>query len=175
MLGVRSAYAVLLPPAVAGRVDYELLGNLRGIVVDMSAGRPNPLDEPEFLERVAQCEAAGMTREQMCTEFEVKTVGTISRWRKDIRVQRRVREINRDRAQRVMRRVDSVMEARLRKADEIPTEVLLKIRKEYTGDNVRAQLDEVDDRTVGEARDWAADHPDLAKQLVDSFLTATEG
>ena len=143
-------------------------------------GRPSYLDNDAIFEIFCQAEASGMTREQALdlileeTGTEVKQVKTVSEWRKNPRVKRRVAEITRERAIKVAREIDTELERRMAEADKIPTEVLLKMRKEFVGDNLRAKLDEADENTVGEMRDWAAENPDLAKALADSFFSGKE-
>ena len=143
-------------------------------------GRPSMLSNPAVLEAFCQAEAAAMTREQAIdyifenTDVEVRDLKTITAWRKDVRVKRRVADITRERAVRVARSVDTELERRMAKADEIPTDLLLKMRKEFVGDNLRSQMDEADERTVGEARDWVAENPDKAKALVESFFSNTD-
>lgn len=145
-----------------------------------SQGRPSYLENEAVFEALCQGEAAGFTREQIIdlimeqTNIEIKQVMTISTWRKNPRVKRRVQEITREQAVKVARLIDKEIDRRMADPESIPTDVLIKLRKEFVGDNLRARMDEADDNTVGEMRDWAAENPDLAKALVESFFTATD-
>lgn len=129
------------------------------------AGRISQLNDPEFAQQVAELYAAGTSKKEMA-----ETLGcypdTIPRWVRDPRVQAYVTRITQERVNRITRRVDSEMEARLAHVSGWDLQDLLKVRKEYleralkagdAGTNVAATTDE-----LSEAMD--AD-PELAEQL----------
>jgi hypothetical protein len=148
------------------------------IAVTASQGRPSYLENEVVFEAFCAAEASGMTREQAIDKIlddtdgavEIKSLKTISVWRKDPRVKRRVFELTRDRAVKAARAIDAEIERRLGNAEEINLDLLIKLRKEFVGENLRQSYDEVDERTVGEMNDWAAENPELAKMLMDSFV-----
>lgn len=100
----------------------------------------------------------------MADELGVKDLDTITRWRRDPRVKATVTRLLEDRIIQVSRRVDSIIEGRLSHADEMDTETLLKIRKEYGGAAV-ARTEKADDATVQQAMDAIEDDPDLPDKL----------
>ena len=136
------------------------------------------LDEPSFVKVVAELFASGIGRQPMLDElqdmgYDVRDKDTISRWRKDPRVKILVQRINEDRAIQISRRIDSVIEGRLTRADQIPTETLLKIRKEYGGSTLGRQEIANDAVTAGalqameENPTFAADLEKLVRGEVD--------
>lgn len=136
-----------------------------------TVGRPNPLADPDFAQAVAEAFAAGLSRTQMCDEFGVKDKSTISRWRRDPRVKARALKIIEDRILTVTRRVDSVIEARLQKAEKMTVNELLAIRKEYLGGALRAQTEKADEETISEAMRALEENPDLVEGL-DKLLSS---
>ena len=100
----------------------------------------------------------------MCEELGMKDKDTITRWRRDPRVKARVAKINEDRVIQISRKVDSIIEGRLAHAEEMDTETLLRIRKEYGGAAV-ARKEAIDDATVSEALDALEQNPDLDDEL----------
>jgi hypothetical protein len=99
----------------------------------------------------------------MVAELDVKDVDTITRWRRDPRVKALVSKMNEDRVLQISRKVDSVIEARLGRADDLDTETLIKIRKEYGGGAVART--EMDDTTIAEAMSRLEDDPAFADDL----------
>lgn len=130
----------------------------------MAGGRPSKLSDPSFLKLVAELFAAGASRADMCEELGMKDKDTITRWRRDPRVKARVAKINEDRVIQISRKVDSIIEGRLAHAEEMDTETLLRIRKEYGGAAV-ARKEAIDDATVSEALDALEQNPDLDDEL----------
>lgn len=129
------------------------------------AGRPSKLRDPEFLRLVAECFAAGMSREDMCKVCDVKDKDTITRWRRDPRVKALVSKLIEDRAIQISRKVDAVIEGRLAHAEDLDTDILLKIRKEYGGATVGRREIADDAVTAGALRAMEED-PDLLEKMV---------
>jgi transcriptional regulator with XRE-family HTH domain len=128
-------------------------------------GRPHALADPDYAELVADCFAAGMTREQMCDILGVADVKTITRWRRDPRVQNRVIELIRDRAVKITLKADAEMMNRMMNAENLTVREIIEIRREFMGDKLRSQTDEVDENTINEAQKFFDDNPDAAEQL----------
>lgn len=128
------------------------------------AGRPSRLSDPAFLKRVAACFYAGLSREVMCTELDVKDPDTITRWRRDPRVKAIVGKLNEDRALQISRKVDATIEGRLSQPEKLKIDDLIRIRKEYGGTSV-GRREVADDDTVSDAMDRLAEDPELADKL----------
>ncbi len=137
-------------------------------------GRPSRLSDPEFLKRVAQCFYAGMSRDAMCKELNVSDPDTITRWRRDPRVQAIVAKLNSDRVLQISRKVDSIIEGRLSRADQLDTETLIKIRKEYGGAAV-SRTERPDDDTMAEAMEALEEDPEFVDALEEFIRTRTKG
>ena len=129
------------------------------------AGRPNPLNDPEFAKQVAEAFAAGCTRKEMCEMFGMKDPATITRWRKDPRVQAHTMKIIEDRILQITRKVDGVISQRLQDSENMSVQELLAIRKEFLGGALRAQTEKVDENTVEEAVAFLEDNPQAMEQL----------
>lgn len=127
-------------------------------------GRPSYIDTPEGQQHVAECFAAGMSRQAMCDELGVKDKDTISRWRRDPRIKAKVMKLIEDRAIQISRKVDSIIEGRLSQAENLDTETLIKIRKEYGGASVQRR-EVADDATVHEAMEVLENNPEAVEQL----------
>lgn len=133
----------------------------------MPAGRPSRLADPEFALKVAEALAEGLSRDQMCTLFDVKDPMTITRWKRDPRVKGHLTKIINERVQEVTRKVDSKIAAILDR-DDLTVQELILIRKEFLGGALRDQTQQVDDQTVQEAM-RAAEDPDFQAKLADLF------
>lgn len=134
-------------------------------------GRPNPLNDPEFAQKVAEMFAAGASRKDMCEAFNVRDPMTVSRWRRDPRVKVHAMKIIEDRVLQVTRKVDGVIAARLDKAEEMTVTELLAIRKEFLGGSLRARTENVDGDTINEAQAWLENNPQAAEQLEQLLTT----
>ena len=147
---------------MAGRVENL---NLEGNVANLNrAGRKHALSDPDFCQAFAEAVVAGMTRRELAEMFD-KAESTISKWRKDPRVQLIVRKMIQDRVVEVTRRVDAVIATRLQNAEELTVKELLDIRKEFMGDKLRSELEPVDSETINEAQNFFDQNPDAAEQL----------
>lgn len=131
----------------------------------MSAGRPNPLANPDFAKSVAEAFVSGLSRQEMCDLFGVKDRDTITRWRRDPRVKVHAFKLIEDRVLQVTRRVDAVIAERLENASELSIDELIKIRKEFLGGALRAQTEKADEATITEAMQAIEDNPEFAEEL----------
>lgn len=134
--------------------------------------RTNPLDDPDFAELVAAAFAAGMNRQEMCDEFDVKDRSTITRWKKHPTVKRILSQMLRDRVTEVNRRVDAVIAQRLQDmSTEMTTRELLDIRKEYKGSDL-VQGEKADDETINAANSMSPEEIDAAEAELERLLGA---
>src|SRR4051812_1084635 len=129
------------------------------------SGRRSRLEDPDFLQQVAECFAAGMTREDMAAALNVGSLVTITRWRRDARVKDAVRKILQERVQRVVAKTDAEISARLSDPSGLTIKELLEIRKEFATDALRTAMNEVDEDTVNEAAEFFERNPDAAEEL----------
>lgn len=137
------------------------------------AGRPSKLQDPTFLKRVADCFYNGLSRQAMCDELGVADTDTITRWRRDPRVKAIVGKLNEDRVMQISRKVDSIIEGRLSQAQNMDTETLLKVRKEYGGGAVaRKETDE--GSTIAEALSKLESNPNFADELEELIRGAAK-
>jgi transposase len=120
--------------------------------------RPNPLADPEFAKLVAEAFADGMSRNEMCEMFGVKDPDTITRWRRDPRVQGYALKLIQDRVLQVTRKVDGKIAALLEREDLTVME-LLAIRKEFAGGKLREQMEKADELTHQRGSDVARREP----------------
>lgn len=134
----------------------------------MAKSNFNNLNDPEFAKLVAELYIQGASRPEMADTFNV-TPRTISTWTRDPRVQAHARTMAVERVQRITRKIDGEMEARLAGVEDWDTEVLLKVRKEYieralkigAGDNMDSASAT---NEIAEAMD---ESPDFAEQLLE--------
>lgn len=127
-------------------------------------GRPGALDDSDYAKLVATWFANGATRAQMAEEFGVSE-WTITQWRKDMRVKAHTHKIIEDRIIAVTRKIDSVIEQRLLKADEMTIKELLDTRKEYLGGALRQQTEKADAATTTEAMEAIENDPKFMEKL----------
>lgn len=98
-------------------------------------GRTWQLEKEGRVDEFAQAYAEGLNREQLAGMFDC-SVESITNWSKRPEIQRRVSALNTERANRVLRAVDTALENRLRNVEKLDIETLLKIRKEFAGDKL---------------------------------------
>lgn len=130
--------------------------------------RVSKLAIPEFAKAVAEAYINGMSRVEMADLFEVHK-DTITDWTSDPRVQAHAAKFALERVNRITRRIDTEIENRLQDTDDMDTEVLLKIRKEFLDRSLKVDLSKGADNpeTINEAVNALEENPDLAKQLQD--------
>lgn len=128
-------------------------------------GRPHGLNDPERVKLAAAMFAEGWTRKQMAEELGISE-WTVTQWRKDTRIKVQVKKLTEDRILRITGRIDHIISGRLQEAENMDTELLLKIRKEFLGGAFRAQAEgaEIDDKTINGTME-ALEDPDLAEGL----------
>jgi len=115
---------------------------------------PSPIDRPGAVELLAQMYVDGLTHVEIAEEFN-STPRSVPNWLKRADVQARAAELGRARVNRVTRKIDSIIEARLEHTDKIDTETLLKIRKELSPQRIEVgRAGEFD--KAAEAAAWAA-------------------
>lgn len=129
-------------------------------------GRPSGLNDPERVKLAAAMFMEGATRATMAAELGVSE-WTITQWRKDPRVRAQVTKLVEDRVMRIVGRTDHIIEGRLQNAEDMDTELLLKIRKEFLGGAFRALHEggKADEATVYEAMDEVQADPELLSGL----------
>lgn len=132
---------------------------------NIGRGRPSKLDDPQELKQIAEAFANGCTRDDMCEMFGVSDPGTITRWRKDVRVKAEVRKIIDDRILRISSKTDFVIEGRLNQSSgEMSVDDLIKIRKEFGGSALARRDVDADAATQG-AMEALEENPELLEQI----------
>lgn len=130
------------------------------------ANKFNTLNDPEFAKLVAELYVAGASREEMADAFKV-TKRTISTWSRDPRVQAHARTMSVERVQRITRKIDGEIEARLATVEDWDTELILKVRKEYLERALKVAAGENIDsgKITDELAEAMDENPDFAEQL----------
>ncbi len=99
---------------------------------------------PNARDQLAMLLAEGNDRPACAAVFEVH-VDTITRWVKDPKVQARLSQLREERINRISRRTDHALEQRLiHHLEDMPTELLLQIRKTLTPAPTAAGSGDVD-------------------------------
>lgn len=109
--------------------------------------------------------ADGNSRAEICEALGVKDKNQVTHWRKDARVDSRVRKIINARVVQITSKVDSVLAGRLQHSDKLTIKELLDIRKEYLGGALREQTERADDSTLTAAMDALERDPDLLSKM----------
>jgi hypothetical protein len=135
-------------------------------------GRPRILDTDEKIEEFAALLSDGNTVPDMAKHFKCSE-RTVRDYKKDIRVKTAALKHIEDRVLQITRKTDSIIAARLQHADEMDTETLLKIRKEFLGGAMRLQTtgDSKDGSTVNDAMTQLEANPELAAELEKMLST----
>ena len=143
-------------------------GTLNGGVKPQHNGRPHGLNDPERVKLAAAMFMEGATRKEMAAELGVSE-WTITQWRKDPRVRSQVTKLVEDRVMRIVGRTDHIIEGRLQNAEDMETDLLLRIRKEFLGGAFRAlhEGSAADEATIYEAMGEVEADPDLLQGLRD--------
>lgn len=130
-------------------------------------GRSSPvLDDPERFELFVEALCSGATAVELAKIFDVHE-NTIRNYKRDPRVRAASLKHIEDRVLRITRKTDSIIEQRLQDADELDTDTLLKIRKEFLGGAFRMQTQggKTDAKTINDAMDEIEENPEFAKEL----------
>lgn len=132
--------------------------------------RISKLANPEFAKAVAEAYINGMSRAEMAEIFGAHK-DTITDWTRDPRVQAHAAHLAQERVLRITRKIDSEIEHRVEDADDMDTELLLKIRKEFLDRSLKIDLNNAKDDagTMSDMIDALEANPELASQLKSSF------
>lgn len=141
----------------------------------MEGGRPHGLNDPERVKLAAAMFVEGMTREKMSAELGVSP-WTITQWRKDPRIRAQVTKLVEDRVMRIVGRTDHIIAGRLQDAENMDTDLILRIRKEFLGGAFRALHEggKADDETVYEAMNEVEADPELLAGLRELLARRSE-
>jgi hypothetical protein len=122
-------------------------------------GRPTLMDDPENVKLFAELYSAGATRAQIGEVFGVHE-DTVTRWTKRPDVQALVSDMRQQRANRILRKVEGAIEARLENEDSLrkmDLKDLLAIKREFTPQRVEVgragDFDALADMAAWEALD----------------------
>jgi len=124
------------------------------------------LEDPENVKRVAELLAEGATRKTVADTFNIKDLDTITRWKRDPRIKAKVRRLIDDRAIDVSRKVDSTIEGRLQRSEDLTIKELIEIRKEYGGTKL-ANKEVDDDALATQALELLEKDPELLDKLTE--------
>jgi hypothetical protein len=140
--------------------------------------RPSLLDnEPELIDKIAEAYVDGKTNAEIAALIERGVhPKTITTYRRDPRVKKVIRALTEERWSRITRKIDSVLEERLRKAQNLDTETLLKIRKEILPERIQITDDRTNDRQsiLDELMDATDSDPEAADAIVRAVESAAE-
>ena len=138
-------------------------------------GRPHGLNDPERVKLAAAMFVEGATRADMAAELGCSE-WTITQWRKDPRVRAQVAKLVEDRVMRIVGKTDHIIEGRLQDANNMDTELLLRIRKEFLGGAFRALHEggKVDEATTYEAMEAVEGDPELLAGLRELLARRAE-
>lgn len=131
------------------------------------AGRKSRLADPNFAKAVAELYISGMSRKEMAEELNCipETVGI---WCQDPRVQAHAGRLALERVNRITRKIDSEMEARMQHINQWSLDEVLKVRKEYIERAIKVGVDLSDAAkgdTVNEISEAMDQSPEFAEQL----------
>lgn len=112
-------------------------------------GRPSLMHDEENVRDVAEMFASGATRAEIAAEYGVSK-DTVSQWHKRPEVQAYISVVSQDRVGRILSRVDSELEKRLTNIDQMPTEDILRIRKELLPHRIEVSTGDVDEAKAAE-------------------------
>jgi transposase-like protein len=126
--------------------------------------RPNTMADPELATKVAEMLVDGATRQEVADVMGV-TPETVTRWRRDPRVQTHIKRLIKDRVYEITRKTDSEIASRLADPKALTVKELLAIRSEFLGGALREETQEVDEHTINEAAALLEDNPEAAAAL----------
>jgi transposase-like protein len=127
-------------------------------------GRPHAMADPEKAQLVAQMLVDGATRAEVAEVMGVRPEA-ITRWKRDPRVQKHIKDLIKDRVYEITRKTDSEIASRLQNPQELTVKELLAIRSEFLGGQMREETTEVDEQAINEAAALLERNPDAAEQL----------
>lgn len=130
--------------------------------------RPSLLDnEPYLAELIAELYLDGKTNQEIADALGRGVhKDTVTDYRRDPRVRKIIRRLSEEREALITRRVDRVILERLKNAEEIDTETLLKIRKEMMPKRIEVSGEVSHADLVRELWEAADSNPELAATLM---------
>lgn len=130
-------------------------------------GKVSKLDNVDFAKAVAEAYISGISRPEMADMFEVHK-DTITIWTRDPRVQAHAGRLALERVNRITRRIDGEMEARLSHVDQWELDELLKVRKEYLDRSLKIDLNGAGStaETTNEILEAMDESPEFAEKLL---------
>lgn len=128
--------------------------------------RTSRLANPEFAKAVGEAYAEGCSRAEMADMFGAH-VDTLTDWTRDPRVQAHAARFAQERVNQITRITDREILNRLKDADEMEPELLLKIRKEFLDRALKIDLSKASEQaaTINEVTSNLEDDPELAMKL----------
>lgn len=125
------------------------------------------ISEPDFAKAVAEAYSDGMSRAEMAAMFNVSKP-TITTWTRDPRVQAHASKMALDRVNRITRKVDSEIDARLQHIDNWDIDTILKVRKEYLDRSLKIDLGVgATAETTNEILEAMDSDPDFAEAILE--------
>ena len=125
--------------------------------------RPSRLDTIDGLkEEVAKAYAEGATQNEIAEIAGVKDRGTVAEWLKRSDIQALVSEYIKERSNAILRHTDTKLEKKLEQAKNPSFETLLKIRREFAGQQINLNVNE----------DTAAAHAELLRMFHEEIEKA---
>ena len=98
-------------------------------------GRPHRMDDPEQRQLFAELYATGLSRQEIADAMGISDVDTVTRWSKIPAVAALISDQRQQRANRVLRKVESAIEKRLENEESLrkmDLKDLLAIKREFT-------------------------------------------
>lgn len=131
--------------------------------------RISRLANPDFAKAVGEAYADGCSRQEMAEMFGAHA-DTMTDWVRDPRVQAHAARFAQERVNQITRITDRELLSRLKDADDetkMPTELLLKVRKEFLDRSLKIDLGKAGEQpeTINEIISNLEDDPELARQL----------
>lgn len=128
--------------------------------------RISRLANPDFAKAVGEAYADGCSRTEMSEMFGAH-VDTITDWVRDARVQGHAARFAQERVNQITRITDREILKRLEDPEEMETELVLKIRKEFLERALKLELGKGAENadTINQIVTNIEDDPELARQL----------
>lgn len=128
------------------------------------AGRKSKLADPEFLENFSSLYASGMSHTDIAAELGVHP-SSITNWVKDPRAVVVIGNLIKERVNRITRKIDASIEARLADAEEWDLDDLVKVRREMIRSMPDGKIVSDTASAASEISEAMDQSPDLAKAL----------
>jgi hypothetical protein len=88
------------------------------------------MDNPEERERFAELYSRGLSRKEIAAEFGIH-IDTVTEWSKREDVRAVAERLMKERVQKILRKIDSAIEAAINQADDLSLDELLRVRREF--------------------------------------------